>query len=378
MFLRCLGFFAIWTATLIAADTSAAGGDGQTDRIAIMVEALGRMDPEQVKSTPQLKAALDKALEATRGTPAFVDLVRKFELKDQAPALLVMAVDNPNNSAGVEAMRVVLHSGDPELVPRALKGTNAAEVFPIIEVLGNTGDRLVTSYLEPIVRDAQSDLSVRKQAVRSLARVREGAADLLRMARTSELPDSLKLTASTALNNVRWRELRKEAAELLPLPKVQNAEPLPPVSELVKRRGDAGRGAAVFSRETVGCNKCHQVNGKGVDFGPNLSEIGTKLGRDALFESILDPSAGISFGYEAWQVELKDGDEMLGLIVSETADEIAVKAQTGIITRYKRTDVARREKQSLSIMPTGLQQAMTTQELVDLVEYLASLKTAVK
>ncbi len=130
----------------------------------------------------------------------------------------------------------------------------------------------------------------------------------------------------------------------------------------------------MFRRETVGCYKCHQVNSEGIDFGPNLSEIGTKLAKDAIYESILDPSAGISFGYEAWQLELKNGDDALGLVTSETNEEIALKSVGGIVTRYKKTDILRRTKQKLSIMPAGLEQTMSATDLVDLVEYLASLK----
>jgi putative heme-binding domain-containing protein len=126
----------------------------------------------------------------------------------------------------------------------------------------------------------------------------------------------------------------------------------------------------------VGCANCHQVNGQGIDFGPNLSEVGSKLGKDALYEAILDPSAGISFGYEAWQLTLKSGDEAYGLIVSDTPEEIAVKAIGGIVTRYPKRDIVTREQSKLSIMPAGLQQAMTAQELVDLVEYLSSLTKA--
>src|SRR5205823_5507055 len=151
---------------------------------------------------------------------------------------------------------------------------------------------------------------------------------------------------------------------------------LPPVTELVKLKGDPVRGAEVFNREAVGCFKCHQVNGHGTDFGPNLSEIGTKLAKEALYEAILDPSAGIAFGYEAWQIELKNGDEAYGLISSETEDEITVKAVGGVTTHYKKSDVVNRTKQKLSIMPAGLQQNMSIQEIVDLVEYLATLKKA--
>ena len=88
----------------------------------------------------------------------------------------------------------------------------------------------------------------------------------------------------------------------------------------------------------------------------------------------MEPSSGVSFGFEAWNFALKNGDEAYGLIASETADEVAVKAVGGIITRLKKSEVESRQQSKLSIMPAGLQAAMTTQDLVDLVEYLASLK----
>ena len=130
----------------------------------------------------------------------------------------------------------------------------------------------------------------------------------------------------------------------------------------------------MFRRETVGCFKCHQVKGQGIDFGPNLSEIGNKLAKEAIYESILDPSAGISFGYKAWQLEFKNGDDALGLITSETTDEVALKTVGGLVTRYKKADISRRTKQKLSIMPAGLEQTMSADDLVDLVEYLSSLR----
>jgi len=71
---------------------------------------------------------------------------------------------------------------------------------------------------------------------------------------------------------------------------------------------------------------------------------------------------------------LKNGDEAAGIITSETADEVAVKTPTGISTHYKKADIAKRTKSSLSMMPSGLQQAMSQQDLVDLVEYLSGLK----
>jgi putative heme-binding domain-containing protein len=116
------------------------------------------------------------------------------------------------------------------------------------------------------------------------------------------------------------------------------------------------------------------VRGEGRELGPALSEIGTKLTKEALYESILDPGAGISFGFEAWQVQLKSGDEAYGIKASDTPDEVAIKDTNGIVTRHKRSQIVSMQQMKTSIMPAGLQQTITTQELVDLVEYLFSLK----
>ena len=75
---------------------------------------------------------------------------------------------------------------------------------------------------------------------------------------------------------------------------------------------------------------------------------------------------------------MKSGDEAYGLVVSDTAEELAVKTQAGIVTRYKKSDIVKRAQQKLSIMPAGLQQTMSAEDLADLVEYLSSLKKAVK
>jgi putative heme-binding domain-containing protein len=240
--------------------------------------------------------------------------------------------------------------------------------------LGNTHDKQVVPLLTGLLRDAKIEASVRKQAVRGLAQTLEGAREVLKAAKAGELPEDLKFVATGELNGARWPEIKKEAAEVLPAPQGQNAQALPPVFELLKTPGTVANGEKVFFRETSACATCHRVKGTGGEIGPNLSEIGSKLGKDALYEAVLDPSAGVLMGYETYSVETKSGDELYGLLVSETADELAIKDLKGLVTRVKKSDVTKREKMPGSIMPTGLQATMTTQELVDLIEFLSSLK----
>jgi putative heme-binding domain-containing protein len=342
------------------------------DQTAVQIEALNRLKGADLESNAALKAAVLRILEKTRGTPQFVEIVRDFNLKGHADALLDYATRFPNDPSAVEAFRIALAEKGPDQIPSLLAGTNAVT---IVRLIANTQDKSLQQHLKALVEKSGQPLPVRQAAVQSLARNQDGAQFLLDLAKKEQLPADLKLTASSELNLAPWPEIKKSALELLPLPQT-NTEPLPPLSELIKRTGNPERGRLIFESDTAACSACHIVNGRGTDVGPQLSEIGTKLGKDALYQAILDPSSGISFGFEAWSIQTKNDDELFGIVTSETADELAIKSQTGIVTKVKKSDIATRQKLSTSLMPVGLQLTMSTQELVDLVEYLASLKKA--
>jgi len=70
------------------------------------------------------------------------------------------------------------------------------------------------------------------------------------------------------------------------------------------------------------------------------------------------------------------GADGLGIITSQTDDELTLKLPGGISIAYKTADIAKRTQLPISIMPPGLQATMTPQELVDMITYLHSLKQA--
>jgi len=167
-----------------------------------------------------------------------------------------------------------------------------------------------------------------------------------------------------------WRAtLREEAAKYLTLPGNKDGKPLPPVSALVDKKGDAIKGQTVFTNT---CATCHVVNGAGTNFGPDLSEIGDKLSPEGLYTAILYPDQGISFGYEGYILKLNDGTTAVGKIVSETGDktDLQFMSQSQSVNT---SDVASKTRLPNSLMPSDLQKLISEDELVDLVEYLKSL-----
>ena len=136
----------------------------------------------------------------------------------------------------------------------------------------------------------------------------------------------------------------------------------------------SGLSVIVIEKDYVG-RHASGVNAGGVRrLGPDLSEIGSKLSRQAMFESIIYPSAGISHNYEAYTLVLVSGTTVNGLITSETDDSISIKGDDAIIRTFKMDEVEEKVKQKISLMPADLQKLMSVQELTDVVDYLMTLK----
>jgi putative heme-binding domain-containing protein len=196
---------------------------------------------------------------------------------------------------------------------------------------------------------------------------------LLKLAAAGELYSEARLSVGSRLRGSQNDVIRQRASELFPAPKGRAAEPLPSLPELVERRGNAQQGEIIY-RTTGTCANCHQVGGQGKNVGPELSQIGDKLAREALYVSILDPSAGISHSYESYAALTTSGQQVVGLLVSQTEQEVVLKDAEGIQRTIARDDLEEFQRLEKSIMPDNLHEALSAEDLVNLVEYLATLK----
>jgi putative membrane-bound dehydrogenase-like protein len=344
--------------------------DSAGDNRTILVESLARMKNVDPAKMAQVKQRIVGLLDGAKGTAEFVQLVEQFDLKDRNADLLAYAAEKPTEVAAGTAIRLVVKN-DPSALEKAMADKDGAK---LAAALGASIDRSVIQLLSTIAGDAKRDLPVRQAAVTALTRTRQGARALLDLAEKKQLGADVTPLAASLLHNSSNKQVRDDAAKLLPLPLAKGSEQMPPIERLVGMKGDANRGKEVFVKAT--CATCHVVNGQGTNFGPELSEIGAKLPKEALYTAILYPSAGISFGYEGWLVGTKDGEDLDGMIASETPDRLVLRRAGGINTELKKADVKDKRQMKLSIMPENLQQQISTQELVDLVEYLTTLKKA--
>jgi len=138
--------------------------------------------------------------------------------------------------------------------------------------------------------------------------------------------------------------------------------------------GDVGRGRTLFTLQKTACSSCHKAGPSGATIGPDLTKVGQIRSPADLLESVLFPSASFVRGYESVSVATNTGLERVGILSRETPEAIYLKTAQREEVRIPRTDIDTITSSKLSIMPQGLDKAMTLEELRDLVAYLRSLK----
>lgn len=137
-------------------------------------------------------------------------------------------------------------------------------------------------------------------------------------------------------------------------------------------KGNAKKGAAIFTKQ--GCNACHTTEDGQPLKGPHMGQVGAVLSREQIAESILKPNASISQGFATVMVVSKDGSAVTGFVTAETSDEVELRDIGGNVHRVKTSDISKREKLEISMMPPGLANALSVEDFASLIAYLAAKK----
>ena len=135
--------------------------------------------------------------------------------------------------------------------------------------------------------------------------------------------------------------------------------------------GDATKGKQILA--TAGCIACHQLEGTGLPVGPDLRSV-VQHTPEKLLNSILDPSAVIEPGFAAYHCTLKSGEQLYGIVATETSSSLTMKLPGDIVRSVLRNEVKELKSTQTSLMPDGLEATLTPQSLADLIAYLRAPK----
>ena len=127
--------------------------------------------------------------------------------------------------------------------------------------------------------------------------------------------------------------------------------------------------------EVASCVSCHRMNGVGVHVGPDLAQFDAKMTRVEILRSLLEPSARIDEKYQTHVFSTKSGNVVTGMILEETPQRIKVVENPLARTTpvfLDRSDIEDRSRSQTSIMPKGLLDKLTREEILDLIAYIAA------
>ncbi len=339
-----------WVAALAAA---LAGPDAAVARRAVAAARALAPAPEKAGSlaAPLLALAArddvpaDGRLEALAAVPG--------GLAEVGPATFALLTDHLDPEEPVAARGL---AADVLARARLSAGQLDALIGPIRAAGPLEVDRLLTAY------DAQADDALGLKLVRALT---ESAA------RTSLRVDALKAHLAKF-----GPETRKAAEGLYNLLNADAAKQQARLDELMGKLagGDVRRGQLVFQGDKAACTTCHAIGYRGGDVGPDLTRIGGVRSERDLLEAVLFPSLSFVRSYEPVVIATTDGKVYSGLLKSETPEDYVLVTGADQVARIPRADVEEIRPGTVSVMPAGLDQQLSTQDLADLVAFLKACK----
>lgn len=345
------------------------------DALAEHVE--GKWKP--LRDSPELAAAVEQALATPSTRTHGVGLIARGKLRAFLPQLLALARNQgagaTARAAAVEALGNFRDAQHITTLEPLLGDAEGIVRVAALNALAQIGGDAAEQKMKSLLAEGAMTLDVQQEVARALGRTRAGGLLLLEMARANELPLALRGDVADIAHGSGFESVRIAAEQVFPRRKKLDLNKLLPREELLARTGDVAHGRKVFfDEQTANCARCHVVSGKGREIGPDLSVIGQKFGKDGMLDAILNPSAAIAPEYVVWILRTRSEGTADGFMVEESPDFVVLKDANGQMTRFATGDILERRRSELSMMPEGLAANMSEQDLVDLLEFLASLK----
>ncbi|AWV97601.1 PVC-type heme-binding CxxCH protein [Arcticibacterium luteifluviistationis] len=322
-----------------------------------------QLDIEDLTAYPKLKEEVD-AFVGNLGNEDFLDIVDKFELKGQREGLIRILRKDTELSNIQDAANTFFKFYGIDEVKNICLDLDITKAKNAIERFGTVDSKPMTDLMISIFQDEKLDLGLRQEAMRAMNGW-DSESKLWELIQEDKVPADVMDIAKHHMERTWHQDIRAKANEFFGGEDAVKVD----VKALLTKSGSVEEGKKVFD---IYCTSCHLVNGVGVDFGPGLSQIGSKLTKEGLYNAILNPSEGMGFGYETQEIVMKDGTSFQAIVTSKTEDDLNIKMLgQSETTKYNLKEVKSIKQLDVSLMP---KYPFEEKELVDLVSYLSSLK----
>jgi len=316
------------------------------------------------------------------------------------PEVLAARVSDPATPAKIKSYALRLAPADHKKIDlpllRQLFATGDRDLqVEVVRTLGAKKSADASSMLTELIRDASLDAEMRADAISGLG--------LVSKLEQVSLLQTLASDSNRSIRHAALRGLRGAPIEGLQRDKLKSiAQQFPESAELVSvaldpaflRSGrpqlsdtvawlnriqdaagpsDAEAGRRIFHAAFGQCANCHRHSGRGNVVGPDLSLVARQGDRANILRSLLEPNRDVAPQYFATALELADGNVFTGILLRSSSVDVYRDA-TGKERVFQKADVVQRKELKSSMMPTGLVDQLSDQDLRDLLDFLTASK----
>jgi putative heme-binding domain-containing protein len=355
----------------------------QTD--AVLLENLSTIPAKVLspQSVTQLKNSLNGSKSADVNIAA-LHVARAWKINAIVPTISALSINNQLDlRVRGESLKALVELRGRAALPILQKLVNDAETPRVLRLASLKGisERDVVMAASATVNEMQrtsNSVESMGEVMSPLINQRSGIKALsAELAKTSLAKTQARLAldalASNGINAPELSsQLNKFAQERSITSRTYNSAYVEKLAAAVKEQGDAQRGALIY-QANPSCSACHTVNGKGGTIGPNLSAVGRGLSPRELIAEVLWPNQNIKEGYNRVSVETKKGEIIQGIKVFENSEviHIVTTASSKKLILMKKELASQTE--SGSLMPTGLMDTYSEEEVRDLIRFLSEL-----
>jgi putative heme-binding domain-containing protein len=234
------------------------------------------------------------------------------------------------------------------------------QLLTLTDLVQSAGPLEIGRLLPPFDRSTDEQVGLRLLDALSRAKSRSSLRPDMLRPRLAKYPESVQRRGEALLASIDTNAPRQ----------AQHLEQLLPTVT----GGDVRRGQDVFNGVKAACASCHAIGYMGGRIGPDLTRIGQIRSERDLLEAILFPSASFARGYEPVSVTTSSGEVVGGVLRGDLPDEVVLGTATGDELRIARQRVKDVQPGTISLMPAGIADQLSRQELADLVAFLRAAR----